>query len=179
MINQFCQRAKKQKVKTKESGEDVPAILQCIHKVTILTARIWIPSNQRDFQHCTSSDNLRQPENKEYKHVNFLFWRWMMKKKGRISMKKYQKTVSNKLYVVAHQCGIHANQCTWQGLTDKLGLNFHCFTNNMINFLPMKLPLQQTVNNKNIDVSSKCFSHYIRNTRRSVHRCGSSIKVDN
>jgi hypothetical protein len=49
----------------------------------------------------------------------------------------------------------------------------------MINFLPMKLPLQQTVNNKNIDVSSKCFSHYIRNTRRSVHRCGSSIKVDN
>jgi hypothetical protein len=39
----------------------------------------------------------------------------------------------------------------------------------MINVLPMKLPLQQSINNKSINVSCKCYSHDIRTAKRFLH----------
>jgi hypothetical protein len=42
--------------------------------------------------------------------------------------------------------------------------NFQSF----INLLFMQLPLQQSINNKNIRVSCKCYSHAIRTARRVV-----------
>lgn len=60
-------------------------------------------------------------------------------------MQIYQKTISNKLYVLAHKCRVHAYQCTREGIAHKLSFNFHCFSNNLLNLLPFKLLLQQTV----------------------------------
>jgi hypothetical protein len=62
---------------------------------------------------------------------------------------------------------INAHGRAWQ--TNLVSISTASPTINMMNFLPMKLLLQQTVNNKNMHVSSKCSTHCINNTRRSVH----------
>lgn len=122
----------------------------------IHTVRIWIPSSRKGSPYCTPLDTLKKPERERERDTKkrpsntIVDIEWS----NEWERERYQKSISNELDVLAHQCWIHTDKSTREGITNKFNLNFNSFFHNKMDPLPTQLLPEQTAEIQNEGLNS-------------------------